>query len=90
LREAHEARRGALAGFAFRGAARVLLEYAAFLTRLGLHGLAIKYTALASATAETASAADGPPDDALTELEASQLVVQLSKLQARREQAEQL
>lgn len=26
LREAHEARRGALAGFAFRGAARVLLE----------------------------------------------------------------
>ena len=37
LREAHEARRGELAGFAFRGAARVLLEYAAFLSRLRLH-----------------------------------------------------
>ena len=32
LREAHEARRGGIAGFAFRGASRVLLEYAAFLS----------------------------------------------------------
>ena len=91
LREAHEARRGALSGFAFRGAARVLLEYAAFLTRLGLHALAVRYTALASETAEQPSVAGGQgKDEPLTELEAAQLVVQLAKLQERNELVEPL
>jgi len=82
LREAHEARRGELASFAFRGAARVLLEYAAFLTRLSLHSLAVRYTSLARATADTVQGGD----EALTEIEAAQLVVQLARLQERREQ----
>ena len=85
LREAHETRRGALAGFAFRGAARVLLEYAAFLSRQNLNALAVRYTALATETAETAASAGGG-EDALTELEAAQLVVQLARLQERREE----
>ena len=89
LREAHESRRGALAGFAFRGAARVLLEYAAFLSRLNLHALAVKYTALASETAESLAAGGGAADDALTELEAAQLVVTLARLQERSEASEQ-
>ena len=89
LREAHEARRGALTGFAFRGAARVLLEYAAFLSRLGLNTLAVKYTALASETAESVVVGGGTADEALTELEAAQLVVQLARLQERKEVSEQ-
>ena len=87
--EAHEARRGALTGFAFRGAARVLLEYAAFLSRLGLNTLAVKYTALASETAESVVVGGGTADEALTELEAAQLVVQLARLQERKEVSEQ-
>lgn len=87
LREAHETRRGDVAGFAFRGAARVLLEYAAFLSRLSLNGLAVRYTGLACATAESVAASGaGGRDDVLTEIEAAQLVVQLAKLQERREQ----
>ena len=85
LREAHEVRRGATSGFAFRGAARVLLEYAAFLSRLSLNTYAVNYTSLACATADLfAQSAVGSDaaDDALTEIEAAQLVVQLSKLQA--------
>ena len=82
-------RRGALAGCAFRGAARVLLEYSAFLTRLGAHPLAVRYTALASEVAETHVAGGGAADDSLTELEAAQLVVQLARLQERRERFEQ-
>ena len=86
LREAHASRRGDVAGFAFRGANRVLLEYAAFLSRLGLHALAVRYTALASETAEGVGVRGAPADEALTEGEAAQLVVQLGKLQERREQ----
>ena len=71
--------------FAFLGAARVLLEYAAFLSRLGLAPLAVSYTALARATADTACAAGG--DEALTEIEAAHLVLQLARLQERKEQA---
>jgi len=67
----------------------VLLEYAAFLTRLSLPSLAVRYTTIACATAETLAAGGGAPDDALTELEAAQLVVQLARLQERKEQAEQ-
>jgi len=96
LREAYEARRGEIAGFAFRGAARVLLEYAAFLSRLSLHTYAIGYTSLACATADlfakTAASGSGlgscgassasASDALLTEIEAAQLVQQLSRLQA--------
>ena len=39
----------------------MLLEYAAFLSRLGLNALAVRYTALATATAETLDS----PDEAL-------------------------
>ena len=57
-----------------------------FLSRLGLNALAVRYTALATATAETLDS----PDEAFTDIEAAQLVVQLARLQERREQAEQL
>lgn len=46
--------------------AGVLLEYAAFLTRLSLHSLAVRYTSLARATADTVQGGD----EALTEIEA--------------------
>ena len=85
LREAHESRRGEVASFAFRGAARVLLEYAAFLSRISLNSLAVRYTSLACATADSvaslAAAGAAEADDALTEIEAAQLVVQLARLQ---------
>ena len=85
LREAHENRRGEVASFAFRGAARVLLEYAAFLSRISLNQLAVRYTSLACATADSvaslAESGAAEVDDALTEIEAAQLVVQLARLQ---------
>ena len=97
LREAHEQRRGALAGgtgyrvqgtralagFAFRGAARVLLEFAAFLSRLPLPALTEHYCRLASSTADSIGGAE---DEPLTEAEAAQLVTQLGRLQERREE----
>jgi len=83
LREAHEQRRGALTGFAFRGAARVLLEFAAFLSRLPLPSLTERYCRLASSTADSIGGAE---DEPLTEAEAAQLVTQLGRLQERREE----
>jgi hypothetical protein len=80
LREAHEARRGALAGFSFRGAARVLLS------RISLNDLAEHYTRLACTTKDAPPVASGgEAEEALSKSEAAQLVVQLARLQERRE-----
>lgn len=70
VREAHaRTRPAAAAPWAWHAAARVFLEYAAFLTRLQLPALASHYCALAAS------------DDAMDEAEAAQLVTQLARLQ---------
>lgn len=60
----------------------MLLEYAAFLSRLSLPALSARYCGLAVNTAD----AYGFEDEKLTEAEAQQLVVQLARLQAVREE----
>jgi hypothetical protein len=86
LREPHPARRGTPNGFAFRGAARVVLEYAAFLSRLNLHALSARYCALASTASDAVGSAGSEDEVLMAPVEAQQLVVQLARLQERREE----
>ena len=86
LREPHPARRGTPNGFAFRGAARVVLEYAAFLSRLNLHALSARYCALASTASDAVGSAGLEDEVLMAPVEAQQLVVQLARLQERREE----
>ena len=81
LREAHEARRGGAERFAFRGAARVLLEYAGFLSRLDLAELSSTYCELATETSDSVGG-----DEALSRSEAGSLAAQLARLQQRKEE----
>lgn len=59
------------------------LRYAAFLSRLSLSPIAVHYCGLAASTADSIGGAD---DEAFTDIEAAQLVVQLARLQERREE----
>jgi WD40 repeat protein len=86
LREPHPARRGTPNGFAFRGAARVVLEYAAFLSRLNLHALSARYCELASTASDAVGSAGFEDEVLMAPVEAQQLVVQLARLQERREE----
>eukprot|EP00965_Chrysotila_dentata_P138795 4590610-Pleurochrysis_carterae.AAC.1 len=67
-----------MAPWSWRGASRVLLEYSAYLSRLGLRALAAEYSERAATTRDE--------EGKLSLGEAQQLANQLALLQERREE----
>ena len=80
VRDAHAAARPG-EPFRFRGAARAFLEYAAYLTRLGLDDLAAHHTDLAAAAGDDGTA------EQMSREEAAQVVQQMARLQETQELA---